>query len=106
MRQRIALHEPVPTADEAGGASVVWTLRGTVWAEFRYRRGGESLDGGGLRGQASFKVRLRATPLTVLITGDWRFADVQTGAVYNVREVDAVSDPAHVWLVGESGVAV
>ena len=35
MNKRISLQEAVKTADGAGGFKVVWTDRGTVWAEFK-----------------------------------------------------------------------
>ena len=35
MNKRITLQEPVKTADGMGGFKVVWTDRGTVWAEFK-----------------------------------------------------------------------
>ena len=40
------------------------------------------------------------------ISADWRMRDLRRGAEYNVREVDAITDRAWIFLVVESGVAV
>jgi SPP1 family predicted phage head-tail adaptor len=41
MRARVSLQEPVCVADEIGGAAIVWTDRGEVWAEIRARGASE-----------------------------------------------------------------
>jgi len=89
----------------AGGASVDWVPAFTAWAEFRYQRGGEREQAGGLAATARYKVRLRSTPDARALTGQHTMRDLQTGMRYNLREIDALSDRAHVWLVAEAGVA-
>ena len=41
MRTRVTLEEPVRIADEIGGAAILWTSRGDVWAEIRPRGASE-----------------------------------------------------------------
>lgn len=106
MRERVAFDRKVETADALGGRSVSWSEIFACAAEFRYQRGGESVEAGALTGQATFKVRVRASEATRGLTADDRLRDVRRDVIYNIREVDAVSDRASVWLVAESGVAV
>jgi len=106
LHKRVTLEEPVRAADTAGGASVVWTDRGTLWAELRFMKGAEAVEAGGLQAQSTIKVRLRASALTRSVTADWRLRVVSTAGIYNLRQVSQVTDPANVWLVAETGVAV
>lgn len=106
LRERVAIDRKTEAADDLGGLSVNWSEIYSCWAEFRYRRGGEQVEAGGLAGQAMFKVRLRANAQSIGITQGDRLRDVRRAVAYNIREVDAVSDRAHVWLVVESGVAI
>lgn len=41
MRARVTLEEPVRVADEIGGAAILWTGRGAVWAAIKARGAGE-----------------------------------------------------------------
>ncbi len=41
LRHRVTLEEPVRVADEIGGAAILWTARGDVWAQIRPRRADE-----------------------------------------------------------------
>lgn len=106
MRERVAFDQKTVTADDLGGETVVWSEVHACAAEFRYQRGGESVEAGGLTGQATFKVRVRSCAATRGLSQEDRMRDVRRSMAYNIREIDAVSDPAHVWLVAESGVAI
>lgn len=106
MRERVAFDRRVGVADGLGGEAVSWSEVYACAAEFRYQRGGESVEAGGLTGQAVFKVRVRTCAATEALTQDDRMRDVRRSVAYNIREVDRISDPAHVWLVAESGVAI
>lgn len=75
-------------------------------AEFRYQRGGEAVQAGGLTGTASFKVRVRSSTLTRALTVEAKMRDVRRGREYQVREVDAITHRSCVWLVVEHGVAL
>ena len=106
MRERVAFDQKVAVADDLGGDAVSWSEIFACAAEFRYQRGGERVEAGGLTGQATFKVRVRACVATRGLSQEDRMRDVRRSVAYNIREIDAVSDPAHVWLVAESGVAI
>lgn len=118
LTQRPAFDAPAHTPDGSGGATRTWAHQCTVWAEFIYGSGSETMNAARLQGRFTFKVRVRSSTATRLITTEWRMrdprrglpdgvgADALPGTRYNIREVDAVTDRAWVYLVVEAGVAV
>lgn len=107
LRERVAFDRKATTPDGYGGESVSWSELFACAAEFRYQRGSERVEAGGLTGQASFKVRVRANDTTRGLTAEDRMRDVRRSETYNIVEPpDAITDRAHVWLVVTSGVAV
>jgi len=67
---------------------------------------GEGEESGALSVAATYKVRLHSSAQARALTGQDRMVDAETAQVFNIREIDAVSDRAHVWLVVQGGVAV
>lgn len=59
MHHRLALEEPVRTADGAGGATESWSLIAEIWGALRPVEGGESVEAGGIRGRASHEIWIR-----------------------------------------------
>ncbi|WP_392338856.1 phage head closure protein [Loktanella salsilacus] len=106
LNERVAFATENSQPDGYGGQDRIWDEAAPVWAEFRYAKGREAVQAGGLTGTASFKVRLRASLAAKAITVQHRMRDVRRDVVYNIREVDAITDRAFVWIVVESGVAV
>lgn len=118
LRQRVSFDQVVGTPDGSGGEARAWSLHFTCWAEFIYSRGSEAVDAARLQGRAIYKVKVLASSETKAITADWRMrtvhsglptgvgADTLPGNRYNIREVDAITDPAWVYLVAELGGAV
>ena len=74
-------------------------------AEMLYMKGAEAEQAGRLTGTAKFKVRIRSSGPARALTADHVMRDVRRGITFNVREVDAITDPAWVWIVAEAGVA-
>lgn len=105
MDRLMAFDAPVRQDNGAGGTRTGWAEAFKAWAEVIYRRGGETAQGGGESVEAVFKVRLRASASARALSGEHTMRDPQTGARYNIREIDALSDRDHVWLVVEGGVA-
>lgn len=115
---RVAFDAPVGAPDGSGGTVRGWAPQFTVWGEIIYSRGSEAVDAARLQGRAIYKVRLRSSTQSRRITPDWRMrdprrglpdgrvADPLPGTRYNIREVDAITDRAWVFLVVEAGVAV
>lgn len=118
QRERVAFDLQSATDDGYGGQVLTWQSQFTTRAMFRYQRGGEQVEASRLVGQTLFKVRLRRSSQTIALTADHRMRDLRgglpdgegtdalPGARYNIREVDAKSDPRWVWIIVESGVAV
>lgn len=106
LNERVAFDTEQATPDGYGGEDRAWVEAFSCAAEIRYQRGKEAVDAGGLTGSASFKVRVRSSIQTRALTVDHRMRDARRGVAYNIREVDAITDRAWVWLSVESGVAV
>lgn len=106
LRDRVAFDEEVETPDGLGGRDRVWSERFQCWAEIRYERGAEAVQAGGQTGTAVWKIRIRSNTSSRAITTDYRMRDLRRDIVLNIREVDAISDRAYVWLIVEQGVAV
>lgn len=106
LRDRVAFDAELLTPDGHGGQSRTWAQQIECAAEFRYIKGAEAVQAGGLTGTATFKVRVRSCAASRAITPEHRMRDVRRGLVFNVREVDAITDPTSVWVVVENGVAV
>lgn len=107
LAELVAFDVKVVTADDLGGERVTWSEAFRCRAEFRYQKGGESVQAGGLIGQATFKVRIPASSGALALTSEHRMRDARRGTVYNIVEPpDAITDRQNVWLVVTSGVAV
>lgn len=109
MDQLVAFDAPLEGDDGHGGVETGWDVDNSVQchAEFRYQRGGEGREAARPeQGAGVIKVRVRSSSATRAITPSWRLRDLRRGTVYNLREVDAETDRANVWIVAERGVAV
>lgn len=106
LREAVGFDAKVTVPDGYGGEDVTWTEAFTARAEFRYERGREAVQAGGLTGTAVFKVRIGSHAAARALTVAHRMRDTRRGVAYNIREVDAVTDRANVWLIVESGVAM
>ncbi|ADO43120.1 phage head completion protein [Ketogulonicigenium vulgare] len=92
----------------------IWTHEYECRAEFIYARGGEAVYAARLEGRSVFKIKIRQCAAAREILQSWRMIDMrratyegdvpQTG-VYNIREVDPISDRAWIYLLVEAGVA-
>lgn len=105
LDRAMVFEAPVRADNGAGGARTGWREVFRAFCEVRYQRGREDEQAGGLAATARYKVRLRSTPDARALTGQHTMRDLQSGMRYNLREIDALSDRAHVWLVAEAGVA-
>lgn len=106
LRERVAFDAEQVTPDGYGGQDRTWREEHVCAAAFKYQRGQEALDAGGLTGTASFKVKVLSCRATRAVTPEYRMRDVRRGMAFNIREVDAITDPAWVWIIAENGVAI
>ena len=110
LREKVALDVSVSVPDGYGGHKSVWQEAFQRRAQFIYSRGSEAVDAARLTGRSIFKVKIRSSAETAAITTDWCLRDLRRGdlekdlpgTVYEIREVDAVTDPRWVYLVIES----
>lgn len=105
LQDKVSFDAPVAAPDGYGGVESGWAEQFACRAEFIYSRGSEGAEAARLEGRAAYKVRIRQSGAGRTITTGWRLRDARRGTVYNIREVDFITDRAFIWLVAESGVA-
>lgn len=105
LRDRVAFDAYTEQANEFGGFAKAWFQHHECAADLIYHKGGEGISAARFSGSKVYKVKVRSCAHTRAVTTDMRLRDVRRGDVYNIREVDAISDPAWVYVVAESGVA-
>jgi head-tail adaptor len=91
--------------DGFGGFTIDWLERHRCFARLTYHRGGEEVEAARLQGRSVYKVRIRSCDAARAITPEYRMRDARRGTIYNIREIDAISDRAWIYIVAESGVA-
>lgn len=106
LRHRVAFDARAETDDGYGNpVSGDFAEQFVVSADIRSRGGSEAVVAARLEGRNIFGVYVGSSTQTRQITTAWRMRDVRLGTVYNIDAVDAVTDPAWVYLTVESGVA-
>lgn len=118
LDERIGVDAPTETTDAFGGVQTTWVEQFQRAAEFMYQSGNEAVQAARLAGRSIYKVRLRSDSGTRTITTDWRIRDTRRGLPsgvagdtlpgtrWNVREVDAITDRAWVYLTVEADGSV
>jgi len=104
LYESVAFDEPTGTADSFGGTSVSWTERHACRAEIFYGKGDESLKAARQAGRKAYKLRIRSCTAARSITEDYRMRDVRRSTVWNVTEVDAITERSWIYLVIEGPV--
>lgn len=64
LNRRLTLENPQRVPDGAGGYTTAWITQGEIWADVRARTGRERADGGAPVSAVSYKITVRAAPLT------------------------------------------
>lgn len=115
LNGRVAFDLPTGAVDEFGNPYQQWTRVHACWAEFRYSGGGEAAQAARLEGRTIFKVKIRSCIAARALTAEHRMLDlrrvtydggVPQSGVYNIRQIDTISDRAWVYITAEAGVAV
>jgi len=75
------------------------------YAAFRHRGGSEAVMAAKLEGRQVLGIYVRSSSNTRQITTAWRMRDARLGTIYAIDAIDAVTDPAWVYLVVETGSA-
>ncbi len=109
LYHRVAFDAPLNTPDGHGGTEVGWNTANAVEARanFRFLRGGETVQAARLQGRQPVVVTIRNSAAARAIGSGWRMRDLNGSAVYNVRTGPVPSDDRQ-WLeiTVETGVAV
>ncbi len=105
LHEKVVFENEVEVDDGYGGKIITWAQQHVCRAQFIYHRGTEDVENARLQGQKVYKVKIRSCDTALTIEPDYRMTDARRGTIYNVREVDGVTDRAWVYLVVESGVS-
>lgn len=84
LTKRAALKEPFEDVDADGQIIQSYPTRGTVWANIRHLRGGESVITARLQSRSPAIITVRTSSLTRCITSEWQV--VIDWKIYEVKE--------------------
>lgn len=103
----VRFERPTEIDDGHGGVEVGWAAVATARANYRYLRGGETVQASRLSGVQPVVITVRDSCKLREITTGARAIDVRTGAVMNIRSGPVPSDDRRfIEFTAESGVAV
>lgn len=105
LDERVAFDAPSGAKDAFGGTSETFTPGDPVAAQIIYQNGDEAVQAARLAGRQVFKVKVRSSAATRAVTTDYRMRDVRRGDVYNILDVDKITDRAFVWLQIEGPIS-
>lgn len=101
LQERVAFDAPNGTTDAFGGATEGWTPGDPVSAKWVYGKGDESVQAAREAGRKAYKIKVRSSEATRAVTEDYRMRDTRRGTVWNITEVDAITDRAWIYIVVE-----
>jgi len=104
LMESVAFDALTGTADAFGGVSEDYTESHSCHAQWIYGRGDESVQAAREAGRSAYKVKVRSCAATRALTTDHRMRDLRRGEVWNITEVDAITDRAWVYIVVEGPV--
>jgi head-tail adaptor len=103
---RVGFDKKATGSDGAGGTTTDWEEQFTCRAAFFNAGGSEAVMAARLEGKTLMRVRVRSSAQAREITTDWRMTDKRSGDVWNIRDVDPVTEArAFILLRVEKGVA-
>lgn len=98
LTEAVAFDEPTGSTDAFGGQSIGWTEHHACRAQWVYGKGDEVLQAARNAGRKVYKVKVRSSVKTRAITEEYRMRDTRRSTVWNITEVDAITDRAWVYL--------
>ncbi len=104
LDRRVAFDAPTSAPNGQGGSIAGWQERATVWANFRFLRGGEVVQSARLEGRQPVVVTIRSSTIAKMITPEWRMRDLRTGTIYAIRTCPPPGLEGFIELTCESGV--
>jgi len=109
LDQRVAFDPPVSAPDGHGGTEVGWdeSRRVEASANFKYLRGGETVQAARLQGRQPIVVTIYSSSASRAISPAWRMRNLRDDTIYNIRSGPVPSDDRRVLeFTVEAGVAV
>lgn len=103
LRHRVRFLRAVESDDGHHGKDVAPVEIYACGAEMQFRSGGETVQGAVLRASGFIKVKIRSCVAARSLLASDVMRD-REGRSYNLRAIDAVTDPAWVWIDAEFGV--
>lgn len=102
-RHHVAFDAPVKVKNEFGEhARSEWDQdRHRAWAELIYQSGSEAVEAARLAGRQVLKVKIRTGTAARSIQTGWQMRDIRLGTAWDIKEVDALTQRAFVFLVVE-----
>lgn len=112
LDRRVAFDAPTSAPNGQGGTISGWSEQMKVWANFRFLRGGEVVQGARLEGRQPVVVTIRVSTAAKLITPEWRMRDLRDvdstffpdGKLYAIRTCPPPGREGFIELTCESGV--
>ncbi|MCA0848333.1 phage head completion protein [Salipiger thiooxidans] len=116
LREAVAFDEDTGSIGSLGGRETAWTERHACRGQWIYQRGDEAVQAARLAGRSVHKIKIRSCDASRAITVGYRMrntrrglpdgvgTDTLPGSRWNVREVDAITDPMWVYIVVEGEV--
>ena len=101
LHERVAFDEPTGTTDAFGGTAEAWKERHVCAAQWIYGKGDESVQAAREAGRKAYKIRVRSCAAMRAVTEGYRMRDMRRLTVWNVVEIDAVTDRAWVYVTVE-----
>lgn len=106
LNWRMRFEAPVAGDDGGGGVTTGFAPRFTVSAGLFNAGGSETVQAARLEGRSLARCRIRFSRQAREISTDWRMVDARNGDIWNIREVDDITEPrAFILLAVEKGVA-
>lgn len=101
LREAVVFDEPTTTTGSLGGEVVAWSDVYSCRAQWIYQSGGEAVQAARYAGRSLYKIKIRSCPEARALTTDHRMRDTRRATVWNIREVDAITDPRWIYIVVE-----
>jgi len=101
MRDRVAFDRPAGATNDFGGTDKAWQEHHVCAAQWLYSKGDEAVEAAREAGRRRYKLRVRSSTASRSVTEAYRVRDVRRLQTWNVVSVDAIANPAWVYVVVE-----
>lgn len=107
LYESVTFQSPSPTSNGQGGFEDGWTQEHVCRANFRYLRGGETVQAARLQGKQPVVITVRACANLNDLNPSWIIRDARrVGHEYNIRSAVPSDNRLYVEITAERGVSV